>query len=98
MRPFGVISGDQIVVSLLVSDNELATLIAAGQFPAPDAGACHFQYPSTWAWNIATVNTAMASLTQASVQATLLRCRTPLPDGTASVKPYHATVNSTWAL
>lgn len=98
MRPFGVISGDQIATSLRVSDDDLAVLIAAGQFPAPDAGACHFQYVPTWAWNVATVSTAMASLTQASVQATLLRCRTPLPDGTASVKPYHATVDSTWAL
>lgn len=98
MRPFGVISGDQIAAMLLVSGDELAMLIAAGDFPAPDAGACHFQYVWTWAWNPATVNTAMQSLTQASVQAALLQCRASKPDGTPNVEPYRATVNSTWAL
>lgn len=98
MRQFGVISGDQIATMLLVSGDELAMLVAAGAFPAPDAGACHFQYVQTWAWNVATVSTALGSLTEVSVQQTLAGCRGPLPDGTYAVKPYRATVNSTWAL
>jgi hypothetical protein len=98
MRPFNVISGDQLATMLLISSTELSMLVAAGVIPQPDAGACTTQYAWTWAWNTATVATAVASLTQASVQATLVRCRGPLPDGTYAVKPYMATPNSSWAI
>lgn len=80
---FGTFTLGQIANSLEISALDLRRMITAGEFPQPDVGD-----PKNYEWNVSTVSTAFQSLTQASVQAFLARAYSPLPDGTAAIKPW----------
>lgn len=98
MRPFNSLIGSEVQSLLLLPDcNSIRQLVAAAVLPAPDAGVCDGHNATTWAWNIQTIAAATASLTPASLSAALLRANSPLPDGSPAIKPYIASVNSTWA-
>lgn len=90
MKPFGTLDGGVIAQSLHITDRQLAQIIASESFPAPDAAVCQLQNPAAWAWNASTAGTAIAALSPADIEATLLRANSPTPDGSPAIKPYQA--------
>lgn len=86
--PFATMTGDMIARVLNINDVQLRHLVQAGTFPQPDYGCNDPAQVGQWAWNMATVATAVSGLSQASIAAALKTATAPLPDGTPAVKPH----------